>query len=90
MRSHGVPKFPDPTFAPGGYGVIVTLREQAERDPPALERASKVCADEERRSRQAADRTTPAGQRRWRLTWRRGALVSVCGQRSALPARGGE
>ena len=45
MRSHGVPNFPDPTFAPGGYGVIISPAEQRVRDSPALLIASKECAD---------------------------------------------
>jgi hypothetical protein len=44
IRSHGVPHFPDPTFAPGGKGVGVDLAPGENPASPAIKRAARACA----------------------------------------------
>lgn len=43
MRTHGVPSFPDPTFAPGGKGIKVAGASQVNRNSPAFEAAVQAC-----------------------------------------------
>jgi hypothetical protein len=40
-RAHGVPNFPDPTFAPGGKGAGIS--SQINRSSPAFRAAAKAC-----------------------------------------------
>ncbi len=42
MRAHGVPKFPDPVFPPGG-GIERKLSPGVNPDSPAFQRAAKAC-----------------------------------------------
>jgi hypothetical protein len=44
IRTHGVPNFPDPTFAPGGKGVGVDLGPGENPGSPALKHAARACA----------------------------------------------
>ncbi len=43
MRQHGVPSYPDPTFGPGGRGVIQNLRSGRNTAAPAFQHAVAVC-----------------------------------------------
>jgi len=43
--THGVPNFPDPTFASGGKGVGVDLGPGENPGSPALKWAARACAD---------------------------------------------
>jgi hypothetical protein len=42
MRSHGVPKFPDPTFRPDG-GSLLTIGRDLNPDSPQFKAAQKAC-----------------------------------------------
>lgn len=44
MRSHGVPNFPDPTFAPSGRGIGVNLPSSINPGSPAFQSAGQACA----------------------------------------------
>ena len=43
LRAHGVPDFPDPTFAPGGRGIENNLTASWNPEAPASRAASKAC-----------------------------------------------
>jgi hypothetical protein len=43
VREHGVTDFPDPTFAPGGYGVRDNVPAGWNAQAPAVEKAAKAC-----------------------------------------------
>jgi hypothetical protein len=43
LRAHGVPSFPDPTFAPGGMGVAIHLPATWGPEAPAARAATKAC-----------------------------------------------
>ena len=45
MRTHGVPSFPDPKFAPGGRGVMAATGPRVDPSSPAFERANRECED---------------------------------------------
>lgn len=45
IREHGVRNFPDPTFAPGGYGAGVNLPPNFNPDAPVVRRARQACAN---------------------------------------------
>jgi hypothetical protein len=42
MRSHGVPKFPDPKFTPGG-GSLMSIGKDVNPDSPQFKAAQKAC-----------------------------------------------
>jgi hypothetical protein len=42
MRSHGVPKFPDPKFQPNG-GSLLTFGKDVNPNSPQFKAASKAC-----------------------------------------------
>lgn len=44
MRSHGVPKFPDPTFRPDG-GSLMTIGKDLNPDSPQFKAAEKACEE---------------------------------------------
>jgi hypothetical protein len=43
MRSHGVPKFPDPTFSAGGVGLRIDRASGIDPNSPQFRSAQKVC-----------------------------------------------
>jgi hypothetical protein len=45
IRKHGVPNFPDPMFAPGGYGAGVNLPPNFNPNAPVFRRARQACAN---------------------------------------------
>ena len=45
IREHGVPDFPDPTFAPGGYGVGINLPSNFNPNAPVVRKARQACAN---------------------------------------------